>query len=87
MMLWRWGFMALYQAGLQVGHDMAVVGYDDIELAQFLSPALTTICQPKDSLGELAVDTLLDRIKHPDREPQRLVLNPELTIRDSVGQF
>lgn len=78
-------YHALYQLGLSVPKDMAVIGYDDIELARFMSPPLTTIHQPKDELGELAVDTLLYRLKHPDTEPNVLVLTPELIVRNSVG--
>ncbi|SUI42060.1 Ribose operon repressor [Serratia marcescens] len=48
-------YQALYQAGLSVPQDMAVMGYDDIELARYLAPPLSTIHQPKDSLGELAI--------------------------------
>ena len=45
-------YQALYQAELQVPQDIAVIGYDDIELASFMTPPLTTIHQPKDELGE-----------------------------------
>ncbi|WJV56186.1 ribose operon transcriptional repressor RbsR [Prodigiosinella aquatilis] len=79
-------YHALYQAGLSVPDDMSVVGYDDIELARYMSPPLTTIHQPKDELGELAIDTLLHRLEHPDTEPNVLVLTPELIVRESVGK-
>ncbi|PWC09318.1 transcriptional regulator RbsR [Brenneria roseae subsp. americana] len=77
-------YRALYQAGLSIPEDVAVIGYDDIELARYISPPLTTIHQPKDELGELAVDTLLYRLEHPDTEPNVLVLTPELMVRESV---
>ncbi|WP_169050494.1 ribose operon transcriptional repressor RbsR [Brenneria salicis] len=77
-------YRALYQAGLSIPEDIAVIGYDDIELARYMSPPLTTIHQPKDELGELAVDTLLYRLEHPDTEPNVLVLTPELMVRESV---
>lgn len=80
-------YQALYQRGLSVPDDMAVIGYDDIQLAQYMMPPLTTIHQPKDSLGELAVDTLLHRLQDPEAEPQILVLTPELVVRQSVGSF
>ncbi len=44
-------YQALYQAGLLIPQDMALVGYDDIELARYMTPPLTTIHQPKDELG------------------------------------
>lgn len=67
--------------------DVAVIGYDDIQLAQYMMPPLTTIHQPKDSLGELAVDALLHRLQDPEAEPQVLVLTPELVVRQSVGSL
>lgn len=80
-------YQALYQAGLQVSRDVAVVGYDDIDMARFMTPPLTTVHQPKDELGELAVDTLLHRLVNIDLAPQVLVLTPELVVRDSVGRI
>lgn len=77
-------YHALYQAGLKVPQDMAVVGYDDIELARYMTPPLTTIHQPKDELGELAVDVLIHRMAQPSLAQQRLLLTPELVERGSV---
>ncbi|MGL4859300.1 MAG: ribose operon transcriptional repressor RbsR [Enterobacteriaceae bacterium] len=77
-------YQALYQAGLQVGRDIAVIGYDDIELARYLTPPLTTIHQPKNELGELAVETLLARLEDETTAPQIMTLTPLLVERDSV---
>ncbi|KAF0857397.1 ribose operon transcriptional repressor RbsR [Pantoea dispersa] len=77
-------YHALYQAGLRVPQDMAVMGYDNIELARYLTPPLSTIHQPKDELGELAIDTLIHRMSDPDASQQMLVLTPELVERGSV---
>lgn len=77
-------YHALYQAGLQVPQQMAVMGYDDIELARYLSPPLSTVHQPKDALGELAIDTLIHRLSDPDASQQTLVLTPELVVRGSA---
>jgi LacI family transcriptional regulator len=77
-------YHALYQAGLSVPGNMAVVGYDDIELARYMTPPLTTIHQPKDELGELAVDVLIHRMAQPTLAQQRLLLTPELVERGSV---
>jgi len=77
-------YQAIYQHKLRIPEDIAVVGYDDIQLAQYLTPPLTTIHQPKDELGELAIDTLLHRLQEPEAEAQILVLTPELVVRGSV---
>ncbi|WP_345829601.1 ribose operon transcriptional repressor RbsR [Erwinia sp. HDF1-3R] len=80
------GYHALFQAGLSVPQDIAVIGYDDIELARYMTPPLTTIHQPKDELGELAIDTLLHRLGEPGDSQQLLILTPELVERGSVGE-
>ncbi len=60
------------------------VGYDDIELARYMTPPLTTIHQPKDELGELAIDVLIHRMAQPTLQQQRLQLTPVLMERGSV---
>ncbi|HEX4500679.1 MAG TPA: ribose operon transcriptional repressor RbsR [Scandinavium sp.] len=77
-------YQALYQAGLSIPKEMAVVGYDDIELAAFMTPPLTTIHQPKDELGELAIDVLIHRMAQPGQKQQRVQLTPELVVRGSA---
>lgn len=80
-------YHALYQAGMSIPGDMAVMGYDDIELARYMTPPLSTIHQPKDELGELAIDTLLHRLAAPGGSQQLLVLTPELMERASVAEI
>ena len=75
---------AVRNAGLRVPQDVAVIGYDDIELARYMTPPLTTIHQPKDELGELAIDVLIHRIAQPGQKQQRMQLTPELVVRGSV---
>ncbi|AVR01921.1 transcriptional regulator RbsR [Pluralibacter gergoviae] len=77
-------YQALYQAGLRIPEDVAVVGYDDIELARYMTPPLTTVHQPKDELGELAIDVLIHRMAQPGQAQQRVQLTPELVIRGSA---
>ena len=77
-------YQALYQAGLKIPEDMAIVGYDDIELARYMTPPLTTIHQPKDELGELAIDVLIHRMADPQQKQQRVQLTPELVVRGSA---
>ena len=77
-------YQSLYQAGLRILQDVAVIGYDDIELARYMTPPLTTIHQPKDELGELAIDVLIHRIAQPGQKQQRMQLTPELVVRGSA---
>ncbi|MBD2821698.1 ribose operon transcriptional repressor RbsR [Xenorhabdus sp. 42] len=78
-------YQALYQMGLSVPADISIIGYDDIAIAPYLLPPLTTIHQPKDELGKLAIDTLLYRMDNPESEPNELVLTPKLVERGSVA--
>jgi LacI family transcriptional regulator len=81
---------AAAEAGYSVPRDLAVVGYDDLELAQFTNPPLTTIAQPKKEIGSQAVHLLVDRMARKSLPPSRVVLAPELIIRRStrkVDQF
>nr|MBA2817802.1 transcriptional regulator RbsR [Candidatus Pantoea persica] len=73
-------YHALFQAGMRILQDMAVMGYDDIELARYLTPPLSTIHQPKDELGQLAIDTLIYRLGDPDGSQQTLELTQVLVV-------
>jgi LacI family transcriptional regulator len=76
---------ALRQAGRQVPDDVAVVGFDDVPLAATAEPALTTVRQPIQRAGVLAVETLIDILENGAGPPRRLVLPTELVIRASCG--
>ncbi|WP_458734198.1 substrate-binding domain-containing protein [Zobellella taiwanensis] len=75
---------AITQAGLRVPRDISVIGYDDVNLARFTSPPLTTISHPKRTLGRWALELLLKRIKEKDHRPEQLELQPRLVVRESV---
>jgi LacI family transcriptional regulator len=75
---------AATQDGLQVPQDLSLIGYDDIHLSKYMTPALTTIHQPKHRLGKAAVDTLLSRLESPEVYPQVVELEPTLVERSSV---
>lgn len=75
---------AIYKAGLRVPDDMAIVGFDDIALASYSSPPLTTIQQPKYEMGQLAAQILIDRIGTKKKsQVQRHLLSTHLVARES----
>jgi DNA-binding LacI/PurR family transcriptional regulator len=78
---------AIHQAGLRVPEDISLIGYDNVELAQYLSPPLTTINQPKEALGRLAVTRLLARIHGQQIENRLITLEPNLVIRQSCRRL
>ncbi|ECW0306604.1 hypothetical protein F3Q12_05930 [Salmonella enterica subsp. enterica] len=73
------------EMGLRVPQDVSVIGYDNVRNARYFTPALTTIHQPKDSLGETAFNMLLDRIVNKREESQSIEVHPRLVERRSVA--
>jgi LacI family transcriptional regulator len=71
--------------GVSIPDDLSVVGFDSTPFCDELRPRLTSISQPLDTLGQLAVDALIRRIDAPDEPCTHLVLPCGLDIRDSVG--
>ena len=77
---------AAHESGVHVPDDMSIVGFDDIELSAYTSPALTTVAQPKERIGALAVDMLLERVGGKRRDARKVVLQPELRVRASTAR-
>jgi DNA-binding LacI/PurR family transcriptional regulator len=76
---------ALYEAGLRVPGDVAVVGFDGILLGQFTTPSLTTIDQPRTDMGQRAADMLFTLLDGQQPTPGAQVLPVQLLIRESCG--
>jgi LacI family transcriptional regulator len=77
--------LALREAGLRVPEDIALAGFDDVPLAQFVQPALTTVRVPTRSLGEEALEHLAARLRHPQLETLSRRLPVSLVVRSSCG--
>lgn len=77
---------AALQCGLRVPEDFSVVGFDDVRLAAFANPPLTTIAQPKHEIGVVAVTLLLERMRKPEMEARRQVLDTQLLTRGSTAR-
>jgi LacI family transcriptional regulator len=76
---------ALQQAGLSVPGDVAVTGFDGIQLGRHLPPGLTTVVQPMAALGDTAVAMLSDRIGGAELPPRTVELPVRLELRGSCG--
>lgn len=79
------GYQAARELGLSIPGDIAFVGYDDIAPTALLQPPLTTIRTLYYDFGRLAAELLLDLIDRRLEAPQRVVITPELIIRESSG--
>lgn len=77
---------AAHESGVRVPDELSIVGFDDIELSAYTSPPLTTVAQPKERIGALAVDMLLERVGGKRRDARKVVLQPELRVRASTAR-
>lgn len=77
-------YRGLKEAGKKIPDDISVIGYDDIDLATYMSPKLTTVHQPSFELGLKATDLIIKRINNKNLRPQKVILPVTLMDRDSV---
>ncbi|MFE7275797.1 LacI family DNA-binding transcriptional regulator [Streptomyces sp. NPDC057623] len=76
---------AARQQGLRVPGDISVIGFDDSPLIAFTDPPLTTIRQPVKSMGQVAVDALLEEMAGTPPPRTEFVFMPELVVRGSTA--
>ena len=76
---------AAQSRSLRVPEDLAVIGFDDIQMSALTRPSLTTVHQPMRLLGEAAVTLLFDRLQNSNGLPRHEVLDTKLVIRRSCG--
>jgi LacI family transcriptional regulator len=71
----------------RVPDDLSVVGFDNIDLAERVSPPLTTMHVDKVGMGRLAVQLLVNRVAYPESSPMTAVIRPHLVERSSVRRL
>ena len=76
---------AIHQAGLRIPHDIAIVGYDDIPTAPYLTPPLTTIRSSASEHGQRAVEMLSQLMQGTPPRENRVVIETPLVVRQSCG--
>jgi DNA-binding LacI/PurR family transcriptional regulator len=77
----------LKMSGLRIPEDISITGFDNDKLAEFLHPPLTTIRKPFEKMVETAINFLIEKIKTSDNSVTRILLRPELIVRDSVADL
>ncbi len=75
---------AAADAGLAVGPDLAVVGFDDAPITGYLQPGLTSVRQPIAEIGERLVTMLIDQVRGEMPAPAQILLKPRLIVRNST---
>ncbi|MEK4356925.1 LacI family DNA-binding transcriptional regulator [Paenibacillus sp. FSL M7-1455] len=76
---------ACYAGGVAIPEQMSLIGFDDIVFARYTNPALTTIHRPVAEISKLGTTKLIELMKEPDCEPQRLFVKTSLVVRQSVA--
>ena len=79
---------ALTKAGVKVPEQCSVIGFDDVPLSALAAPSLTTVRQPLEAMGNLAVNVIMEEVNaNLEKRDWNIVqhkMNPELVIRDST---
>lgn len=75
--------LGLEQAGLKIGEDIAIIGFDNTNESSWFSPALTTVSSFPTEIGRSAAMLLQKRLENQNLERQRIILKPELVIRNT----
>jgi DNA-binding LacI/PurR family transcriptional regulator len=75
--------IACQERGIAVPEELSVIGFDDIRIASYVTPPLTTIQQPKVELGHLATEVMLDLLHN--RPGKNHILQPALVTRASTS--
>ena len=75
---------AIQEANLRIPEDISVVGFNDVSVAKYVSPALSTVKVETEWMGELAVSTLMELIKECSPVPRKIMLGTRLIQRDST---
>ncbi|WP_239618933.1 LacI family DNA-binding transcriptional regulator [Cohnella mopanensis] len=76
---------AIAEAGLSVPEDISIVGFDDIEIASLVRPALTTVRQDRITIGRKSIELLDELINDSELRPTETIVPTEFIIRDSCG--
>lgn len=80
-------YKAISEAGFKIPENISIVGFDDICTAKFLTPSLTTIKVYTEYMGNIAVETLLERIRTGRQMSKKIVLPVKLIVRDSCRKL
>jgi LacI family transcriptional regulator len=76
---------ALRESGARVPDDIALIGFDDLPLAQQTDPPLTTMRQPMAAMGKQLIEILIDLINNGTTPPRQVIFQEELVVRQSCG--
>lgn len=76
---------AIRDLGLNVPEDVSLFGYDDIPIAKYMVPRLSTASKDGEKIGREAIRLFLARLQDPERPPQKIMVPARLILRESIG--
>lgn len=76
---------AAYERNISIPNQLALVGFDDIQLSTFATPSLSSISQPKNDIGRIAIEIIVEKIKTGSKNNPKIILPVNLIIRQSCG--
>ena len=78
-------YRGLAEAGKKIPEDYSIIGYDNVDMCEYVSPPLTTIAQPVFQLGQTTATLLLERIHQPAKDWEEQTLPVQLIERFSTA--
>ncbi len=78
-------YRLLRERGLDIPGDVSIVGYDDLPICSFAAPSLTSVRQPRATLGQLLAQLLIDAVEQQTHSGQDVQVRAELVVRESTA--
>lgn len=75
---------ALRERNISIPNEMSIIGFDDIDMASYSAPQLTTVRQPKYEIGTTCVQILINRIKNQSQPYMNITFDPEIVVRETI---
>ncbi len=78
---------AITDAGLKIPQDISIIGFDDINFSEYTSPSLTTIKRKIERISEIGGEKILDMIDGKNIDEEKIFVETDFIIRDSVSEY
>ncbi|MBF7015921.1 ribose utilization transcriptional repressor RbsR [Staphylococcus durrellii] len=78
---------ALIDKGITVPEDISIIGYDDIDFAKYMNPALTTIAQPMDDIGKVALKLIIEKVEGLSSKTEKIELPTQIIVRETTQRL